>query len=107
MYRSVQFDSSSRHALWGPPWELQRASRDPSSSRGSCSALAPQGRHPLLRYEMRPGWSRIPPLDQEPFGDQCSAAEIVGRGVLAGLAGTVMTAFQKLVEMPLTGRDDS
>ncbi len=31
-----------------------------------------------------------------------------GRGVLAGLAGTVvMTAFQKLVEMPLTGRDDS
>lgn len=29
-------------------------------------------------------------------------------GVLAGLAGTaVMTAFQKLVEMPLTGRDDS
>lgn len=32
----------------------------------------------------------------------------IGRGVLAGLAGTVvMTAFQKLVEMPLTGRDDS
>ena len=33
---------------------------------------------------------------------------MVGAGVLAGLAGTaVMTAFQKLVEMPLTGRDDS
>ncbi|MGY2066425.1 hypothetical protein [Blastococcus sp. SYSU DS0619] len=32
----------------------------------------------------------------------------VGRGVLAGVAGTaVMTAFQKLVEMPLTGRRDS
>lgn len=32
----------------------------------------------------------------------------LGRGVLAGLAGTaVMTAFQKLVEMPLTGRPDS
>jgi len=32
----------------------------------------------------------------------------VSRGVLAGLAGTVvMTAFQKLVEMPITGRGDS
>jgi len=32
----------------------------------------------------------------------------LGRGVLAGLAGTaVMTAFQKIVEMPLTGRRDS
>lgn len=32
----------------------------------------------------------------------------LSRGVLAGLAGTaVMTAFQKLVEMPLTGRLDS
>ena len=31
----------------------------------------------------------------------------LGRGVLAGLAGTVvMTAFQRLVEMPLTSRDD-
>lgn len=30
------------------------------------------------------------------------------RGVLAGIAGTVvMTAFQKLVEMPVTGRGDS
>ncbi len=49
-----------------------------------------------------------PPLADEPSGDQPSAAETVGRGVLAGLAGTVvMTAFQKLVEMPLTGRDDS
>lgn len=33
---------------------------------------------------------------------------MIGRGVLAGLAGTVvMTAFQKFVEMPLTGREDS
>ncbi len=32
----------------------------------------------------------------------------IGRGVAAGLAGaTVMTAFQKLVEMPITGRGDS
>ncbi len=32
----------------------------------------------------------------------------LGRGVLAGLAGTVvMTAFQRLVEMPLTSRADS
>ncbi len=39
---------------------------------------------------------------------QPSTAAMVGAGVLAGLAGTaVMTAFQKFVEMPLTGRDDS
>ena len=32
----------------------------------------------------------------------------IARGVAAGLAGTVaMTAFQRLVEMPLTGRDES
>lgn len=32
----------------------------------------------------------------------------LGRGVAAGLAGTLaMTAFQKLVEMPLTRRPDS
>ena len=39
---------------------------------------------------------------------QAPMAAAVGRGVLAGLAGTVvMTLFQRLVEMPLTGRDDS
>ena len=49
-----------------------------------------------------------PLLGREPTADRRSAAEMVGRGVVAGLAGTVvMTAFQKLVEMPLTGRDDS
>ena len=43
------------------------------------------------------------PLDSAP-----SAATVLTRGMLAGLAGTVgMTAFQKLVEMPLTGRADS
>ncbi len=32
----------------------------------------------------------------------------VGRGIVAGLAGTVvMTAFQKVVEMPISGREDS
>ena len=37
-----------------------------------------------------------------------STADMVGRGIVAGVAGTVvMTAFQKLVEMPLTGRQDS
>ncbi|MBA2573225.1 MAG: hypothetical protein H0V02_00350 [Nocardioidaceae bacterium] len=37
-----------------------------------------------------------------------SSAATIGRGVLAGVAGTVvMTAFQKLIEMPLTGRKDS
>lgn len=31
-----------------------------------------------------------------------------GRGILAGILGTgVMTAFQKLIEMPATARDDS
>lgn len=49
-----------------------------------------------------------PSSDQEPSVEQPTAAEMVGRGILAGLGGTVvMTAFQKLVEMPLTGRDDS
>ncbi len=39
---------------------------------------------------------------------QPSTAAFLGRGVLAGLAGTaVMTAFQRLVEMPVTGRSDS
>lgn len=33
---------------------------------------------------------------------------VIGRGVLAGVGGTVlMTAFQSLVEMPLTGRPES
>lgn len=37
-----------------------------------------------------------------------SLASAVARGVIAGVGGTgVMTAFQKLVEMPLTGRDES
>lgn len=32
----------------------------------------------------------------------------IGRGILAGVAGTVvMTAFQKFIEMPITGRADS
>lgn len=35
-------------------------------------------------------------------------APTLGLGMLAGLAGTAaMTAFQKLVEMPITGRGDS
>lgn len=37
-----------------------------------------------------------------------SLATTVGLGILAGLAGTVvMTAFQELIEMPVTGRGDS
>ncbi len=37
-----------------------------------------------------------------------SLAEYIARGVIAGVAGTVvMTAFQKFVEMPVTGREDS
>jgi hypothetical protein len=37
-----------------------------------------------------------------------STAAMIGRGILAGVAGTaVMTAFQKFVEMPVTGRKDS
>ncbi|HSH18069.1 MAG TPA: hypothetical protein VK978_01660 [Candidatus Saccharimonadales bacterium] len=35
-------------------------------------------------------------------------ANIVGRAVVAGVAGSVvMTVFQKLIEMPLTGRKES
>ena len=37
-----------------------------------------------------------------------TASSVLGRAVVAGVAGTaVMTAFQKLVEMPITGRPDS
>lgn len=37
-----------------------------------------------------------------------SPASLLGRRLIAGAAGTVvMTAFQKLVEMPLTKRGDS
>lgn len=40
--------------------------------------------------------------------DKPPLAETLGRGVVAGLAGTiVMTAFQEFVEMPLTGRRES
>ena len=36
------------------------------------------------------------------------AIELVGRGVVAGVAGSgVMAAFQKLIEMPITGREPS
>ncbi len=39
---------------------------------------------------------------------ELSAASTIGRGVVAGLGGTVvMTVFQKLVEMPLTERAES
>lgn len=37
-----------------------------------------------------------------------SPLAVIGRGVVAGVLGTgVMAAFQKLVEMPITGRSDS
>ena len=40
--------------------------------------------------------------------NESCGVEILGRSVVAGVAGTVvMTVFQKLVEMPLTGRPDS
>jgi len=42
------------------------------------------------------------------FVEQPAPAGIVPRAVLAGVAGTVvMTAFQKLVEMPISNRRDS
>lgn len=40
--------------------------------------------------------------------DRPSVPSALGKGALAGFGGTAaMTAFQKLVEMPLTGREDS
>ncbi len=37
-----------------------------------------------------------------------SLAASIARGVIAGIGGTgVMTAFQKLIEMPMTGRGES
>jgi hypothetical protein len=39
---------------------------------------------------------------------ETSTKSMIGRGVVAGIGGTVvMTAFQKLVEMPLTKRSES
>lgn len=39
---------------------------------------------------------------------RAATVRAIGRGIVSGVAGTgVMTAFQKLVEMPLTGRGDS
>ena len=43
-----------------------------------------------------------------PTAKSPAVAVDLGAGVVSGLAGTaVMTAFQKLIEMPLTGRSDS
>jgi hypothetical protein len=43
-----------------------------------------------------------------PNMSEASLSSDLARGALCGLAGTaVMTAFQKLVEMPITGRGDS
>jgi hypothetical protein len=40
--------------------------------------------------------------------NQPSTTSTIGRGVVSGVVGTaVMTAFQKLVEMPLTHREES
>ncbi len=40
--------------------------------------------------------------------NRASLTANIGRGLLAGVAGTVvMTAFQELIEMPITGRGDS
>ena len=40
--------------------------------------------------------------------EEPSAKATIARGVIAGLAGTlVMTAFQKFIEMPITGREES
>lgn len=48
-----------------------------------------------------------PSSTPQPPGAQGLGATL-GRGALAGLAGTtVMTAFQRFVEMPLTGRRES
>ncbi len=42
------------------------------------------------------------------MSEQAVVQGSLGRGVVAGVAGTaVMSAFQKLVEMPITGREES
>lgn len=42
------------------------------------------------------------------MAQKTSMAQNVGRGIVAGVAGTVvMTAFQKFIEIPLTGREES
>ncbi len=42
------------------------------------------------------------------MSEQAAVQGSLGRGVVTGVAGTaVMSAFQKLVEMPITGREES
>jgi hypothetical protein len=42
------------------------------------------------------------------MSEQSEPQDSLARGVIAGVVGTaVMTAFQKFVEMPITGREDS
>ena len=42
------------------------------------------------------------------MSNEPTTIRVLGRGVAAGVAGTlVMTAFQRLVEIPITGRSDS
>ena len=51
---------------------------------------------------------QMPGEDRAITGFKPSLAAALGRGVAAGLGGTVvMTAFQKFVEMPITGRGES
>lgn len=47
-------------------------------------------------------------LTDKPAQKKPSVLNSLARGMVAGVAGTVvMTAFQKFVEMPLSGREDS
>lgn len=50
----------------------------------------------------------IASTDGTSMSGQLSVASALGRGIVASIIGTtVMTAFQKLVEMPITGRGES
>ena len=62
---------------------------------------------PVHRLD-RPGAPKLAGMATPPLKDPDALAASLTRGVVSGLAGTAaMTAWQRLVEMPITGRGDS
>jgi len=83
-----------------------------AQSKGAVKTVQSNGNR-LLNLSIRPwGAGRSTSRKSRPArvetSSQPALSRNLARGVLAGLAGTaVMTAFQKVGEMPITGRADS
>lgn len=90
-------------------WGADAAVSRPYAVRGSWPpALYESSDYSSHHLRKRVEMVQEEPSDEQTPGDQPSLTAMIGRGIMAGLAGTVaMTVFQKPVEMPLTGREDS